>query len=370
MALIKCPECSKEISDMSDKCIHCGFPLDEYIHDKDMSVTSEKSATIVMGEMGKSTMETQKISVKKIVIGIIVCIAFALILMLMNNYNMEEQQKEYANRAIELYLEGNYKSALNMYDKIDNKNILGDYAEKIIFMNNIGEYIYEVEINTPADGDYVNMYIGDKVKQELAISDLLCYLIGQYANAEKIGCDKVLWNIMKEYAQLYVNYENISIKQLLNNCRSDTNDNKELFFPLAQEDASRIDELIEQLNDELDYNYADNNFDNYISQREEHQKSEYDASHPIQVTNDDCKITHSRGYYYCNGTVHNVSGSTHYYVKVKVTYYDKNDEVLTTDWTYAVSSEGIKGGENQQFQIMTKVDGDVEKFKVEILEYK
>ena len=27
MALIKCPECRKEISDKSPNCIHCGFPL-------------------------------------------------------------------------------------------------------------------------------------------------------------------------------------------------------------------------------------------------------------------------------------------------------------------------------------------------------
>lgn len=27
MALIKCPECGKEISDKSNICIHCGFPL-------------------------------------------------------------------------------------------------------------------------------------------------------------------------------------------------------------------------------------------------------------------------------------------------------------------------------------------------------
>ena len=27
MALIKCPECGKEISDKSKQCIHCGFPL-------------------------------------------------------------------------------------------------------------------------------------------------------------------------------------------------------------------------------------------------------------------------------------------------------------------------------------------------------
>lgn len=27
MALIKCPECEKEISDKSEACIHCGFPI-------------------------------------------------------------------------------------------------------------------------------------------------------------------------------------------------------------------------------------------------------------------------------------------------------------------------------------------------------
>ena len=27
MALINCPECGKEISNQSDKCVHCGYPL-------------------------------------------------------------------------------------------------------------------------------------------------------------------------------------------------------------------------------------------------------------------------------------------------------------------------------------------------------
>lgn len=27
MALIKCPECGKEISDASTACIHCGYPI-------------------------------------------------------------------------------------------------------------------------------------------------------------------------------------------------------------------------------------------------------------------------------------------------------------------------------------------------------
>ena len=31
MALIKCPECGREISDKAKACIHCGYPLAEYI---------------------------------------------------------------------------------------------------------------------------------------------------------------------------------------------------------------------------------------------------------------------------------------------------------------------------------------------------
>ena len=45
MALIKCPECNKEISDKAEKCIHCGYPLrtQPYIHEvfngKDIDVS-------------------------------------------------------------------------------------------------------------------------------------------------------------------------------------------------------------------------------------------------------------------------------------------------------------------------------------------
>ena len=49
MALIKCPECGKEVSDKASACIHCGFPLCEVI-DKSSNIKSfgalEKAATI------------------------------------------------------------------------------------------------------------------------------------------------------------------------------------------------------------------------------------------------------------------------------------------------------------------------------------
>ena len=31
MALIRCPECNKEVSDKANFCIHCGFPLENYV---------------------------------------------------------------------------------------------------------------------------------------------------------------------------------------------------------------------------------------------------------------------------------------------------------------------------------------------------
>lgn len=58
MALIKCPECGKEISDKAEKCIHCGFPINiqgkegkekEYalkLNDSMCAIGTEKSVKI------------------------------------------------------------------------------------------------------------------------------------------------------------------------------------------------------------------------------------------------------------------------------------------------------------------------------------
>ena len=50
MALIKCPECGKEISDKASACIHCGFPL----------ATTSQSAS----QQPKTTIATAQINVK------------------------------------------------------------------------------------------------------------------------------------------------------------------------------------------------------------------------------------------------------------------------------------------------------------------
>ena len=41
MALIKCPDCGKEVSDKAKNCIHCGCPLNPYGSPSDTRRTYE-----------------------------------------------------------------------------------------------------------------------------------------------------------------------------------------------------------------------------------------------------------------------------------------------------------------------------------------
>ena len=53
MALIKCPECGKEISDKSKHCIHCGYPLDE------LKINNTNQLyKIVLTDYGKNKVQT------------------------------------------------------------------------------------------------------------------------------------------------------------------------------------------------------------------------------------------------------------------------------------------------------------------------
>lgn len=51
MALIKCPECGKEISNRAVSCIYCGFPLSEL----DSSVSSQDIQTSSETSLDKGT---------------------------------------------------------------------------------------------------------------------------------------------------------------------------------------------------------------------------------------------------------------------------------------------------------------------------
>ena len=57
MALIKCPECDKEISDSAQNCVHCGYPLN-----KDATEAKPQAeANMAVIQKGKSPVKDRKI---------------------------------------------------------------------------------------------------------------------------------------------------------------------------------------------------------------------------------------------------------------------------------------------------------------------
>lgn len=56
MALIKCPECSKEVSDKSSTCIHCGYPLANVQQEKSDVMQTQSAENLVLAK-DKNTLE-------------------------------------------------------------------------------------------------------------------------------------------------------------------------------------------------------------------------------------------------------------------------------------------------------------------------
>ena len=54
MALIKCPECGKEISDKSSACIHCGYPI------TDTAKKQNTVSSITSSDDGQKQSEVEK----------------------------------------------------------------------------------------------------------------------------------------------------------------------------------------------------------------------------------------------------------------------------------------------------------------------
>ena len=57
MALIKCPECGKEISDLAKICVHCGYPLKAPAN-PDAAETAEAPAEATAETAAETVTET------------------------------------------------------------------------------------------------------------------------------------------------------------------------------------------------------------------------------------------------------------------------------------------------------------------------
>lgn len=366
MALIKCPECGKDISDKSSVCIHCGYPIEkfvdenlvnspeinkiavqekDYINDLKQLAVNKTVNDDILSIDNPRKIKSKKSIIKWLIIFIVFLIVFVTLAFFKQNTIKNNREQAKAAQAISYFEAEKYKEALDAKNNLNQEELLNEYASKIILMGNLTEY----------SENYDNPYT------------CLLYFVGHYNEFEELGLIDKTQNIVREYAQNIAN-KNVNIAALFERSIEDKNASQQL-EPILSSNKDKMLEVMKNINDSVDYDLAKKEYEKQKKEEEEEAQKAYNDLFPVQVSTKECDVTYNRGYYYCNGTVHNVSSSTHYYVKVKVTYYDNNNTVLTTDWTYVVGSEGIRGGENQQFEIMTKVSGEVDKYSVEILDW-
>ena len=72
------------------------------------------------------------------------------------------------------------------------------------------------------------------------------------------------------------------------------------------------------------------------------------------------------GYMYCKGKVRNNGSTAVTFVKVEVEWLDSAGKVLDTDYTYAVSGDGLRPGGAKTFEIMSRADPHMKRFRYHV----
>lgn len=81
------------------------------------------------------------------------------------------------------------------------------------------------------------------------------------------------------------------------------------------------------------------------------------------------QVSHNSSYTVCNGTITNKGNKTYSFVEVKGKFQNSSGEVIDTDWTYAVGSEGLEPGESKTFRLSVDKNYDINKCVMEVIDY-
>lgn len=211
-------------------------------------------------------------------------------------------------------------SGLSESDDWDSRSKIVDNLK--VYNNSISKELEEVENHIPKNKQdkFENVY--SKVSTDTVL--LMSYIVNaDYGENEKEN----IIEILNRWANITNYIDDINIEPI--------SENSELF-----------EEIVEK-NKQSEGN---NSFEN-----------------PLKI--EDEKLVFEDEYMYFSGFIKNTGDKTYTYVKVKVIYYDNSDNVIDTDWTYAVSSEGIAPNERKRFEIVSKYTGEITQGSLSILDY-
>ena len=99
MALIKCPECGRDISDKAKACIHCGYPIPRVQEHPSCTETEQAKATLVVEEPAPIEERSVKPPMSKkqktiiCLIALVAALAIIMIWFTKSSYEKEKRQQ-------------------------------------------------------------------------------------------------------------------------------------------------------------------------------------------------------------------------------------------------------------------------------------
>lgn len=150
-------------------------------------------------------------------------------------------------------------------------------------------------------------------------------------------------------------------------CIDYINDGSKLEKNLAEEMKKiyyeEINSIISLTNEEIMgiYNLDGDNMDNKISELYNERRGNTD--NPLKIVLTSCS---NEG---ASGTVTNQVVNNITYIKVKVVFKDSAGQVIDTDWTYAVSSEGLSYNESKKWDVHVVKDYSISSCSASIIDY-
>ncbi|WP_066174676.1 FxLYD domain-containing protein [Bacillus marinisedimentorum] len=93
-----------------------------------------------------------------------------------------------------------------------------------------------------------------------------------------------------------------------------------------------------------------------------------ESTETLKLEETSCKV--DGDYVYVEGYVKNPTGIKYSYIKVQATYTDASGNIIDTDWTYAVGSEGLSPNSRKSFDIMTPYNESISNCSYKIIDFK
>ncbi len=188
MALIKCPECGKEVSDRSEACIHCGYPMDskETIVSTDETYEAHEEAT-KSSVCQTDVMKPIKVfKSKKIIIAVIAAIVLIILIssILIIASNRLSSEEEYGLKMVDKYQD--------MLKNPDSLVLRSDIA--VISYSRDGEIYKYVFFDASGENSY-----------GATVTSTPCFVNGQYlCDSDEIPSASEYMSMSDEEAKMYL----------------------------------------------------------------------------------------------------------------------------------------------------------------------